>query len=224
MKQVQPQGPYYLGGFSGGGITAFEMAHQLREAGHQVAALVLLDSRLPQTPPITTRDRALTQIQRLQRQGPGYLARWVRGRMQWELEKLQSRFGEEEPVAAPTPDQFQNDAIERAFRAALPLYGMERYPGRIALFRPKLDRAYVLGPDRFLSSEREWVYPDNGWGPWAEQVDVYEVPGDHDSMVLEPNVRVMAAQLRKCIEAAEAGALSEAPAADRSEDAQSYAG
>ena len=30
IRQVRPHGPYLLGGFSGGGITAYEMAHQLR--------------------------------------------------------------------------------------------------------------------------------------------------------------------------------------------------
>jgi hypothetical protein len=32
---------------------------------------------------------------------------------------------------------------------------------------------------------------------------VFEVPGDHDSMVLEPNVRVLAARMGKVIEAAD---------------------
>ena len=34
-------------------------------------------------------------------------------------------------------------------------------------------------------------------------LDVFEVPGDHDSMVLEPNVRVLARKLREVIDAAE---------------------
>ena len=37
------------------------------------------------------------------------------------------------------------------------------------------------------------------------QFEVVEVPGDHDSMVLEPNVRVLAARVRSVIEAAEHG-------------------
>ena len=36
IRSVQPKGPYLIGGFSGGGITAFEMAHQLREANGSV--------------------------------------------------------------------------------------------------------------------------------------------------------------------------------------------
>ncbi len=68
------------------------------------------------------------------------------------------------------------------------------------LFRPPLDEAYVLGPGRILNSEREYVYDDNGWGHYADEVEVLQVPGDHDSMVLEPNVRVMAGKLRGLID------------------------
>jgi thioesterase domain-containing protein len=32
---------------------------------------------------------------------------------------------------------------------------------------------------------------------------VFEVPGNHDSMVLEPNVRVLASHIRTCITEAE---------------------
>ena len=68
-------------------------------------------------------------------------------------------------------------------------------------FRPKLDRAYVLGPDRILNSDKQWIYADNGWGQWVESIETYEMPGNHDSMVLEPNVRVMASRLRQLLEA-----------------------
>lgn len=44
MKKVCPKGPYYLGGYSFGGIVAFEMAKQLVDAGDDVALLAMLDS------------------------------------------------------------------------------------------------------------------------------------------------------------------------------------
>src|SRR5690606_3357299 len=47
IRQKQPHGPYYLGGYSGGGVIAFEMAKQLTEAGESVGALVFLDSVAP---------------------------------------------------------------------------------------------------------------------------------------------------------------------------------
>ena len=210
LRDVQPHGPYFLGGFSGGGITAFEMAQQLRRDGEEVALLVMLDTRLPVTPELTPADRMKIQMQRLQQQGPSYVGEWAKSRWQWELGKLRARF--EEPEEAQS-DEFHNDAIEQAFRAALPRYRMEKLPGRIILFRPKMDEFYRLGPDRVLSREMEWVWPDNGWSPWAQGIDVYEVPGDHDSMVLEPNVRVMVARLREQIETAEAAMTAPSEAA-----------
>jgi thioesterase domain-containing protein len=47
MRQVQRTGPYHLGGWSFGGLVAFEMAQQLRRAGESVALLVVLDTPAP---------------------------------------------------------------------------------------------------------------------------------------------------------------------------------
>ena len=45
MRKVQPDGPYYIGGYSMGGRIAFAMAHYLKSLGQEVGLLVLLDSR-----------------------------------------------------------------------------------------------------------------------------------------------------------------------------------
>jgi amino acid adenylation domain-containing protein len=44
IRSVQPKGPYQLGGFSLGGIVAYEMARQLQTRGEEVALLVLFDT------------------------------------------------------------------------------------------------------------------------------------------------------------------------------------
>ncbi|CEJ58735.1 hypothetical protein PMG11_07382 [Penicillium brasilianum] len=44
VRQVQPRGPYILGGWSAGGMYAFEAARQILEAGEKVASLILIDS------------------------------------------------------------------------------------------------------------------------------------------------------------------------------------
>src|SRR5262245_55886011 len=43
IRSRQPQGPYYLGGYSWGCVLAFEIAQQLRKAGHAVKALIFFD-------------------------------------------------------------------------------------------------------------------------------------------------------------------------------------
>jgi pimeloyl-ACP methyl ester carboxylesterase len=47
LRRVQPEGPYLLGGWSMGGLIAFEMVQQLQSAGQEIALLALLDSQTP---------------------------------------------------------------------------------------------------------------------------------------------------------------------------------
>ncbi len=44
IRSLQPEGPYYLGGFSMGGLLAYDVAQLLVRDGHEVALLALLDS------------------------------------------------------------------------------------------------------------------------------------------------------------------------------------
>jgi thioesterase domain-containing protein len=44
IRRVQPQGPYYLGGYCMGGTVAYEMAQQLKAQGDEVALLALFDT------------------------------------------------------------------------------------------------------------------------------------------------------------------------------------
>ena len=45
LRAVQPEGPYHLVGFCGGGLIAFEMAQQLQAQGQQVDLLVVIEPR-----------------------------------------------------------------------------------------------------------------------------------------------------------------------------------
>ena len=47
IRAVRPDGPYLLGGWSTGGVVAFEMARQLQARGADVAFVALLDSVAP---------------------------------------------------------------------------------------------------------------------------------------------------------------------------------
>lgn len=194
MRQVQPHGPYHLGGFSGGGITAFQIAQQLRDEGEEIAALVLLDTPLPVRPGIGRGDRLRIKLQDIQRGGPTYLVDWVKSRIAWEIEKRQDR-----EQVADEGQQFHNHDIQDAFLESVGSYQIKPWDGTLALFRPPLAPRWTVG-DRLISDERVYLTPDNDWTQFVPQVQVFEVPGDHDSMVLEPNVRVLAARIRRYLE------------------------
>ena len=200
IRQVQPHGPYLLGGFSGGGLIAWEIARQLAEAGEDVAQIVLLDTPLPMRPTLSRSDKALIKLAELRGKGLGYLAEWARTRLEWERRKRAPALVREDGP------HLHNEAIEAAFRAALPAYEMLSWPGRVALFRPPLDLHWQVSGGRWVSRAREYVFSDNDFGRYAPNLEVIEVPGDHDSMVLEPNVRVLAMRLKRVIAEAEAEA------------------
>src|SRR5262249_42542233 len=47
LREIQPQGPYHLGGWSVGGLVALEIAQQLVIQGESINLLALLDSSPP---------------------------------------------------------------------------------------------------------------------------------------------------------------------------------
>ena len=160
----------------------------------------MLDTPVPVRAPLTSKDRALIQVEELKQKGVGYFGEWAEKRMQWELGKLKRRF--EEPAAENTTVEFHNDKMEAAFRDALHRYDLKAYAGKVMLYRPKLVPRWKLG-ETMVDKDRHYMTVDNGWTPWVQSLEVIEVPGDHDAMVLEPNVRVLAKRMRKAIEDAE---------------------
>lgn len=207
IRTVQGHGPYFLGGFSGGGIAAYEIARQLLEMGEEVKALVFLDTPLPMREVPSRIDKLKVHRQNFMRRGPAYLADFVRKRLAWELGKLNQKFGSDVDVSR-SPAEFRSNEIRASFERALPQYVLEALPIEVQLFRPRQKVEYDLGRNRALSAELEFLLPDNGWTDWVEDLAVSEVPGTHDSMVLEPNVRVLASKLRVVLDQAEAKANS----------------
>jgi oxalate---CoA ligase len=53
IRTVQPQGPYFLGGFCWGALVAFEIAHQMLQQGEDVALLFVVEPLLSSTHPAT---------------------------------------------------------------------------------------------------------------------------------------------------------------------------
>ncbi|SMO68906.1 type I polyketide synthase [Paracoccus laeviglucosivorans] len=198
IRQVQPHGPYLLGGFSGGGLTAYEMARQLREAGEDVAMLVMLDTPLPMREPLNKKDRKLIRIAEMREGGFDFLKQWAKDRVSYEISKRRKAQALEAGAEA-SDGAFHDLAIEAAFLSWLPGMQVTPWDGPVAMFRPPLDRRFKVSGGRWVTTAREYLLEDNGWTRFMPQLQVIEVPGDHDSMVLEPNVRRMATVLREIL-------------------------
>jgi len=70
---------------------------------------------------------------------------------------------------------------------ALDLYKTRYYNGRITLFNASEKDPAVI-PD-----------PYYGWVGLAREIEIHEVPGNHDTMLTEPNVRSLSKKLDDCL-------------------------
>ena len=123
IRQVQPEGPYMLGGFSGGGITAYEAARQLEAAGETVSLVVMLDTPLPQRRPLSRQDRMILQWHMAREKGPLYPFIWARNRIAWEIAKRKTK------QDTGTEHAFHNAEIEAAFYRAIAAYNVKPWGG-----------------------------------------------------------------------------------------------
>ena len=204
LLAVQPDGPYFLGGYSLGGLVAFEMARQLQAQGSSIALLTILDS-YPTEQDISTlteivgtglapvRDyaKAIVRI-------AASLSRSWKKKVSLPYEELCHLQPNEQLAyllawlreAQLAPDDMDVSQLRRYIQVdeahgyCLQRYRPKPYPGRITLFR----------------SEDVEADPSL-WTPFSgELVEVHPVSGDHLSMVAEPHVKSLAVQLQQCLD------------------------
>jgi oxalate---CoA ligase len=204
IRALQKHGPYFLLGYSFGGLMAFEVAQQLVAAGETVGMLGMLDTwqlghiRHLETvhsrgQKITRRARkALVHISRLAA-GPNrvsyfqtyIIARLSRGFRSFLFGSILPRYLRS---GRPLPRILRRPADINMFAAGR--YAAKSYAGRITMFRAT--RGIALDDPRYGEAL--------GWQNIAERgVEIHEVPGTHRDMLREPNVQLLARQLAACI-------------------------
>ena len=185
----QPEGPYYLAGYSFGGQVAFEMAHQLLAAGERVALLVLLDSHLfgpgSRVSAITWLRRHMERFARLQRgERLPYLTTRIVNAAKIVIRQVRKpivhRALVRDTQSLPaSPDRFWDIAGYAARRYQPPVIDC-----RAVLFRTEL---YA------------WSHPSvhTRWNDLVEHgVEMIDVAGQHSDFLEEPHVGELAARLR----------------------------
>jgi thioesterase domain-containing protein/acyl carrier protein len=179
VREVQPHGPYQFVGMCRGAHIAFEMARRLREQGEEVGLVGILDTWVLEN----TYNKFLYVE---------YYARRLRASFRQGFKDLRSKNNEKPAQLAIAGSGTAKDS-ERAnpMQAYFPGPDFEplTYPGRVSVFRAR-SQPFNRIRDKAL-----------GWGTLATGgVDVYYVPGKHGASVLrEPHVQVLAAEIKKCL-------------------------
>ena len=204
IRGLQPHGPYFIGGYCNGGLTAYEVARALAADGEVVEPLVLIaaaaDTRLRAVRWLLDRvarrlrlgeDEAADYFGRLR-----YLAdRWAglgtRGRLALALETAATLAAEAVAgVKGARPAPFARTRIApdagTAVRVADRLLSEDtfaRYFTAVMAYVPRrfAGRLLVFWPAAEVPRRPD--DPTLGWGPLVERVDVITVPGDHHTIV-----------------------------------------
>ncbi len=188
MILFQPKGPYLLGGASFGGLIAYEMATKLLEKGKEVGLLMLVD-----TPgPFSKKNENIPSDAEI-----AYLL--FGGNLPLEKPTLES-LGTEELIhhivktnsSIDSGFELSGDFVENCFEIArIHLKAMNSYHPR-AISREIL---YFKHSKPLLEYS---LHPERDWIDLAKDgVTVIKIPGDHYTMNLDPNVKLMATALTK---------------------------
>jgi myxalamid-type polyketide synthase MxaE and MxaD len=208
LRSIQPQGPYLLGGWSLGGIVAFEMAQQLQKQGEKVALLALFDSPTPSSGDRPT-DHDDADVMPMfasylgaRRRKKLPLSRDALGKLelneQFNLVLEQAKMAE---VLPPEAGLSQIRALFEVYKNGLRIgtrqlqsYKSQVYTKRIIYFR-----ANDVFEDVLPDATPDWKKLT------SESLEIHIVPGDHYTMFLEPYVRVLAQRLDECLDMIQSG-------------------
>ena len=168
ILRVLPEGPFFIIGFSSGGVMAFEMAQQLQRMDLKVPFLGLLDSVFPDTINEKTPMFSVSFLRNFPYWAYYFVPFWIKRYRLLANDRIRRN------AVEPRPNFDMRKAM-RWTRNYLP----ERYPGRMVLFKAKAQGLFQVAP------EKKWV-------DLCDSMTLYTVPGNHVSIMKEPHVSFVA--------------------------------
>jgi aspartate racemase len=185
MKEVQPRGPYYLGGLCVNAVIAYEIAQQLVRDGEEVELLAMLDAHNQAYYKNPFKDgryssRIKYHLSNLMKLDAGETSEYLLARMDEARRKI------ERVAWRLTSDHTGEERLRNTdsiVHPAFSRYEPQPYPGEIMLLQSS---DWPVGP-----------YFDFklGWKDLVRGIDFHLVPGDHPSMFNEPVVNLVAEKL-----------------------------
>lgn len=165
IREKQPSGPYSLLGFCYGGAIAFEIAHQLIQAGQEVSLLSVLNFGNPDRQPVKLQNKIINMCKVLVALPAKHRALFIKHKVKNTIGLFKSKFVSNETEDRPT--------LTKAIR----VYKPKPYPSKMLLIRAitNIDYDEKLG----------WESTDSG------SIRVHRVPADHGSLLKKPNIAVV---------------------------------
>ena len=193
-----PSGPYAIAGYSFGGYVAVEMRNQLELMGKRVKLLAIFDTNAVESAHFQTWEKRISE--KLKKQIPKFL--WIlkslyskpKTTLKYQFYLLSGLFKTVSRLPASNKVDAgsfytQLDKINEKHWYAFLRYNLTPFNDKVYLFRAK-ERIYYVNDFKYL-----------GWKKYAKKgVVVYEVPGDHKTMLLPPNAMDFARSLQHALD------------------------
>ncbi|HEX8424095.1 MAG TPA: non-ribosomal peptide synthetase, partial [Pyrinomonadaceae bacterium] len=203
LRAVQPAGPYRIGGWSLGGVVAFEMARQLKAGGDEVVMLALIDSLSPRTLAGMEPDDELSQLanfaldlgftmEHLSRSRDVVRQLPLEGQLAYMLElALSERLV---PAGMELSHLHRLFSVFKTNQEAMRAYVPDVYEGQVTYFKAVGDGTNGAGD------------MSQGWRELAlGGVEVHRLPGDHYSILKQPYVDALAERIEQQLQKIENG-------------------
>lgn len=219
MKQIKPEGPYIIGGYSFGGLVAYEMAKRLSEAGEKVEKLIMFDT-FPSTEEvikrfysdydsryfILTMGNELCKIRGDQKAFITYED--IQGILDiYMCEYVSKLVKERSKTPLPVTDIYNyiegakkvSDYSEEAYKE----FSMTEYTGSDVIYF-KAQKGYVADDNHQKTSGVNLMKGYDYVMPWKEQIrsemKIIEVPSDHFNILEGESLGIVGEQLANAFE------------------------
>jgi len=170
IREVQPQGPYLLVGYSLGGLVTLEMAQRLTEAGERVALLAMLDS-YPSIRYLSTGQRIRLITRLVGRHVAMAMRLPMREAVSYVLRPSERR--QHIPGDHSGRARYQSSSVSPV---------MQRVRDRAYLALSRYQPRFYPGKIRFVRAQISTDFPTDAaaiWAKLANEFEVETVPGDH---------------------------------------------
>ncbi|NVI88527.1 SDR family NAD(P)-dependent oxidoreductase, partial [Actinomadura sp. BRA 177] len=195
LQEAQPEGAFRLGGWSFGGVLAYETARQLQQAGREVEFVALFDAGLP----LPVDDESDTLARRFSAFAD-YINETYGLDVTLTYEELsgldeEAQFALVMERAAPLVDYIPPAALTHQLTShqdtrSLEAYEPEPYDGRVILYYAPEETPWAVRDARYV------LDGTNGFGGLCSDLEIVTIPGVHHLNLLDPpGVDVLAAHL-----------------------------
>lgn len=193
LRDFHPAGPYILGGYSFGGIIAFEMAKRLTEEGERSPLVVMFDTGVPaSTQRVGVGEKVRVFLQNTKIGGLDYLSSRIKIKRDYWRRNVENRLLSFAGSAFQTLGHRRTPLVRRAQaeianRRAIARYRPSHYLGAVLLFA-------CANKYETLSNRED---PLLGWGALAESgFEMLTVSTDHTGLMKEPAIQIVIERLR----------------------------